>query len=92
MDLPKVCSRLQQVDMNRRKEKGRKGERKEGRKEERKEDIRGDAGSRNLEGSTGLFLPAVQQYKRTLGPSMTTYGTVHTTLVTAKFMAQLAAF
>jgi hypothetical protein len=36
MDLPKVCSRLQQVDMNRRRkegrEKGRKGERKKERK------------------------------------------------------------
>jgi hypothetical protein len=91
MDLPKVCSRLQQVDMNRRRKEGREKGRKGERKKERKISG-GDAGSRNLEGSTGLFLPAVQQYKRTLGPSMTTYGTVHTTLVTTKFMAQLAAF
>jgi hypothetical protein len=51
---------------------GRKEGRKEGRKAEIKEDVRASVGSRNFEGSTGIFLPAVQQYNQTSGPPMHT--------------------
>jgi hypothetical protein len=69
-DLAKVYSGLQQV--NRRKEEGWMEGRKEGRKAEIKEDVRASVGSRNFEGSTGIFLPAVQQYNQTSGPPMHT--------------------